>query len=78
MTFFPEFCADKILYFIRQWDPPPIRWIHNDFIYVRYGGIRNTKTWSKSIQEQNLCLLSITMLNLVVDYHIFPPLFTEN
>ena len=23
-------------------------WMHNDFMYVRYGGMRNTKTWSKS------------------------------
>ena len=23
-------------------------WIHNDSMYVRFGGIRNTKTWSKS------------------------------
>ena len=21
-------------------------WIHNDSMYVRFGGIRNTKTWS--------------------------------
>ena len=27
---------------------PPIRWIYNDSIYVRSGGIRNTKTWGKS------------------------------
>ena len=25
-----------------------IVWIHNDSMYVRFGGIRNTKTWSKS------------------------------
>ena len=26
---------------------PLIRWIHNDSMYVGYGGMRNTKTWSK-------------------------------
>ena len=25
-----------------------IVWIHNDSMYVRFGGIRNTKTWTKS------------------------------
>ena len=25
-----------------------IMWVHNDFMYVRFAGIRNTKTWSKS------------------------------
>ena len=25
-----------------------IAWIHNDSMYVKFGGIRNTKTWSKS------------------------------
>ena len=25
-----------------------IVWIHNDSMYVRFGGIRNTKTWRKS------------------------------
>ena len=42
MTFFQEFAADKSMHFV------PIRWIHNDSMYVRIGRIRNTKTWSKS------------------------------
>ena len=42
MTFCQEFGADKSLYFV------PIRWIHNDSLYVRFGGVRNTNTWSKS------------------------------
>ena len=25
-----------------------IKWIHNDFMYLRFGGKRITKTWSKS------------------------------
>ena len=28
-----------------------IKWVHNDFMYVRSGGMRNTKTWSKSSKE---------------------------
>ena len=28
-----------------------IAWIHNDSVYVRFGAIRNTKTWSKSIKQ---------------------------
>ena len=40
MTFFQEFGADN--YFV------PIRWIHNVSMYVTFGGIRNTKTWTKS------------------------------
>ena len=45
--FFPEFGADKSV-FHQTVESPPIRWIHNDSMYVRYGGIRNTRTWSKS------------------------------
>ena len=26
-----------------------IKWVHNDFMYVRFAGMRNTKTWSKSM-----------------------------
>ena len=41
MTFLPECGADS--------DIPTHLWIHNDrSMYVRFGGIRNTKTWSKS------------------------------
>ena len=29
-----------------------IVWIHNDSMYVRFGGIKNTKTWSKCIQDR--------------------------
>ena len=28
-----------------------IVWIHNDSMYVRFGGTRNTKTWSKSSEK---------------------------
>ena len=46
MTFLPECGAD--LYFISDSDIPTHLWIHNDSMYVRFGGIRNTKTCSKS------------------------------
>ena len=49
MTFLPECGADKSLYFISDSNSPTHLWIHNDSMYVRFGGIRNTKTWSKSI-----------------------------
>ena len=35
--------SDKSLYFV------PISSIHNGFMYVRFGAIRNTKTWNKSM-----------------------------
>ena len=48
MTFLPECGADKSLYFSRQKFFLLIKWVHNDFMYVRFAGMRNTKTWSKS------------------------------
>ena len=45
MTFLPECGA---LYFSRQKFFSLIKWVHNDFMYVRFAGMRNTKTWSKS------------------------------
>ena len=47
MTFLPE-CGADILYFSRPEAFSLIKWVHNDFMYVRFGGMRNTKTWSKS------------------------------
>ena len=45
MIFLPEFGADKSI-------SSDIRlkslWIHNDSMYVGFGGMRNTKTWIKS------------------------------
>ena len=46
MTFLPECEADKSIplessFFI-------IKRVHNDFMYVRFSGLRNTETWSKS------------------------------
>ena len=49
LPFFPEFEAGFT----------PIGWIHNDSMYVRFGGIRNTKTWSKSTN----CLSVFTVIN---------------
>ena len=46
MTLLPECGA---LYFISDSNIPTHLWIHNDSMYVRFGGISNTKTWSKSI-----------------------------
>ena len=48
MTFFPEFGADKSIVFHETVVSPPSKWIHNDSVCVRFGGIRNTKTLSKS------------------------------
>ena len=45
MTFFQEFGAG--MYFTLKVIFSPLWWIHNDSMYVRFGGIRNTKTWSK-------------------------------
>ena len=57
--FLSEFVADKICMSSDIRFPPPhthtlIRWIHNDCKYVRFGGMRNTKTWSKSIIESHV------------------------
>ena len=45
MTFLPE-CG--VLYFSIEKDFSLFRWMDNDFMYFRFGGMRNTKTWSKS------------------------------
>ena len=45
MTFLPECGADN---FSRQKFFLLIKWVHNDFMYVRFAGMRNTKTWNKS------------------------------
>ena len=46
MTFWPEGGADKSVFaFHLSVISPPV---HNDSMYVRFDGIRNTKTWSKS------------------------------
>ena len=48
MTFLPE------LYFSRQKLFLLIKWVHNDFMYVRFAGMRHTKTcqWGKSNKTQ--------------------------
>ena len=49
MTFLLEIEADQSVFVFHQTvGSPLIRWIHNDSMYVRFGGMRNTKTWSKS------------------------------
>ena len=47
MTFWPACGADKSISSLSNL-PHPSQWVHNDSMYVRLGGIRNTKTWSKS------------------------------
>ena len=47
MTFLPECGTEAFL---------PIKWVHNDFMYVRFAGKRNTKTWSKS---SKMCLCQL-------------------
>ena len=46
--FFQEFGSGP--WFVFHWTVgfPPSKWIHNDSMYVTFGGIRNTKAWSKS------------------------------
>ena len=45
MTFLPEGGADKSLYFSIEKDFSLFKWIDIDFMYVSFGGMRNTKTW---------------------------------
>ena len=46
MTLFPdEFVFHQTV------ESPAIMLIHNDSMYVRFGGMRNTKTWIKSVLE---------------------------
>ena len=47
MTFSPEFGADKSISSDNRFSPL-ISWIHNDSMYVRFGGMRNSKAWCKS------------------------------
>ena len=47
MTFLLECRADKSVFQTSLC----IAWIHNDSMYVRFGEIRNTKTWSKSNEK---------------------------
>ena len=47
VTFLPECGADKSISSLTVISPPHL-WIHNDSMYVRFDGMRNTKTWSKS------------------------------
>ena len=49
---FSDFGSHKNFFFHQTVGFPPIRWLHNDFMYVRFGGIRNTKTWGKSTSSQ--------------------------
>ena len=58
--FFQEFGADS--YFILAVISTSISWIHNDSMYVRFGGIRNTKTWSKSRFHCNENILGLIVL----------------
>ena len=46
------------LYFSRQKLFLLIKWVHNDFMYVRFAGMRNTKTWSKSTDRYTGCVFT--------------------
>ena len=47
MTFSPQKLGlTKVFY--QTVGLPPMKWIHNDSMYIRFVGIRNTKIWSKS------------------------------
>ena len=50
MTFYQNVGLTKNLYFCGQKLFLLIKWVHNDSMYVRFAGMRNTKTWSKSIE----------------------------
>ena len=49
-----------------------MKWVHNDFMYARFAGMRNTKTWSKSTfvlkyhEAQISVTLSIELFLLIV------------
>ena len=45
------------LYFSIEKNFSLFKWMHNDFMYVRFSGIRNTKTWSKSTLQQFVLLI---------------------
>ena len=47
MTFYHNVVLTKLTNFVFQMSLC-IAWIYNDSMYVRFGGIRNTETWSKS------------------------------
>ena len=54
MTFFKNLVLTKVV-FHRTIGFPPSEWIHNDSIYIRFGGIRNTMTWSKFTLLRRFC-----------------------
>ena len=41
-----------MIFFSIEQDFSLLRWMHNDFMYVRFAAMRNTKTWSKSNKEE--------------------------
>ena len=69
MTFFKNlvlsrtYISDKSLYFV------PIRWIHDDSMYVRFVGIRNTKdleqVWLHPILPNSIITKAMTMYSCV-------------
>ena len=46
MAFYQNLGLTKVFY--QTVDSSLIRWIHNDSMCVRFGGMRNTKTFGKS------------------------------
>ena len=51
MTFLPK-CVAKFV-FQQTEGFSLIKWIHNDFMYVRFGDMRDTKTWITSACPSN-------------------------
>ena len=51
MTFLPEWGTDK-MYFSIEKNFSLDKWMHNDFMRVRFSGVRNTQTWGKSRNYQ--------------------------
>ena len=58
MTFYQNLELTKVFVFHQTEGSLLISWIHNDSMYVGFGGMRNIKTWNKSVQctpMDNLC-----------------------
>ena len=49
MTFYQNLGLTKVFVFHQTVGSPLFRWMQNDSMYFRFGGMKNTETWSKSI-----------------------------
>ena len=55
MTFYQNIGLTKVCISLDRSFFLPIKWVHDDFIYVIFAGMRNTKTWSKSSPWYDSC-----------------------